>query len=197
MSTRHSLILDHQQSFKEYKENTEEKLKALKDCEEKVSRLTLDKGLLKTELEQYRKQVEEMGAGNAANVEAASALKQGIQQLEVTKKGLTAENETLRKTINDLQEKLKASEQKITDHYEAEIRKLSTALSKETTKLDGLNGLIKVLQNSDNATQQESRQMKEQCKKLDEKYKNQAAEFAKIFKVCLRVIIHNLPVSSS
>ncbi|KAF2659829.1 hypothetical protein K491DRAFT_590472 [Lophiostoma macrostomum CBS 122681] len=182
VNIQHSLILEHQQSFENYKENVDSKLNDIKDLHEKVSRLTLDKGLLKTELDNYRQQIDTMTTGNAASLQVTAELKKDVQGLQSSNKDLTTENETLRNAINELQEKLKAKEHRITDYYEAEIRKLTGALGNEAKKIEGLEGLIKALQSGDDAVQKESKQIKASLKTLEEKYKNQASEFSKAFK---------------
>jgi chromosome segregation ATPase len=175
--------LEHQQSFENYKENVDTKLNALKDLNEKVSRLTLDKGLLKTELDKFRQQLDEMTTGNVASLKTAAELKKDVLGLQSSNQDLTTENDTLRNAINELQEKLKAKEHRITDYYVTEIRRMTGALGNESKKIEGLEGLIKALQSGDDAVQKESKQIKASYKTLEEKYKNQAAEFSKAFKV--------------
>ena len=45
VNLQHSLILEHQQAFLNFKEDTEPKVKERTELQERVSRLTLDKGM--------------------------------------------------------------------------------------------------------------------------------------------------------
>jgi chromosome segregation ATPase len=78
VNLQHTLILEHQQAFQDYKADVEPKLNELNDLQERVSRLTLDKGLLRTELDKTQHQVEAMRADKDE-----SAKKIGVVQKEL------------------------------------------------------------------------------------------------------------------
>ena len=62
VNLQHNLILDHQQVFQDYKADVEPKLKQLSDMHERVSRLTLDKGLMRTELDKTQQELQAVQA---------------------------------------------------------------------------------------------------------------------------------------
>lgn len=181
--SRHSLILEHQQSFQDYKTQTDLKLKELNELQERVSRLTLDKGLLRTELDKYMNLFHEAKASNATVAETIRDLRKELHNLKEMKKELGDENETLKSTVSGLQEKLTAAEHRITDEYEKDIHRLNEVLGKEAQKQAGLQSLIKNLQSGGSTVKKESEKLKAEFKGLQEKFKNQGEEFSRTFSV--------------
>jgi hypothetical protein len=181
---RHSLILDHQQTFKEYKEQTESKLKAINELQERVSRLTLEGGLLKTELDNCQTLLKQ---ANATNTEATSKLQNDLQAAEASKVKLERENEELRNAVTKLQVDLEATELQVAERYEQQLHQKDEALSKAVAEKEDLEKRNKGLQDSEmrarNYARKEFEQLKAETEILREKYNNQVAEYSKLFSV--------------
>jgi chromosome segregation ATPase len=141
---------------------------------------------LKSEIDNYQKQLAESSAALDRSSKAASNLQKELGDIRGTKADLAKENDTLRHAIDELQDKLKAAEQRITDRYEAELRKKTEALSKETEKITGLESLIENLTNDNRQFKRQCGQLKEQMTKLQEKYQSQAGEYSSTFTVSLK-----------
>jgi RNA binding exosome subunit len=96
---------------------------------------------------------------------------------------MATEGDRFRKTIGDLQEKLKAAEQKATGYYEKEIRRVTEQYEQESQKTKALDALAKALRSGDTENKKACEKLKSQLHMLQEKYKNQSAEHSKLFMV--------------
>jgi hypothetical protein len=184
IACRHSLILDHQRTFKEYKEQTESKLKDINELQERVSRLTLKGGLLKTELDNCQTLLKQ---ANATNTEATSKLQNDLQAAEASKVKLERENGELRNAVTKLQVDLEATELQVAERYEQQLHQKDEALSKVAAEKEDLEKRNKGLQDSEvrarNYARKEFEQLKAETEIFREKYNNQAAEYSKLFSV--------------
>jgi chromosome segregation ATPase len=113
VNTQHNLLLQQQEAFQNYRSRTDSSLKELESLQERVSRLTLEKGNFKTEVDKYKAMLEQEIAGKAEDHKTADALQKELETLVSSKKQLEVENETLRKTTTDTIGQLKHTEQKL------------------------------------------------------------------------------------
>jgi hypothetical protein len=113
LKTQHNLLLEQQEAFQNYRSRTDPSLKELKNIQERVSRLTLEKGNFKTEVDKYKAMLEQEIASKAEDRKTTDALQKELETLITSKKQLEMENETLRKTATDTLGQLKNTEQKL------------------------------------------------------------------------------------
>ena len=184
VNIQHNLILEHQEAFQDYKSQTAAKLRELEDLRERVPRLTLEKGNLRTEIDRYQQLLERELSTKAEDFQKADALQRELQQLVASKKDLLIENETLRKTLSELQEKTKTMEQHIADRFTAELQAKADQLAKETEKHTSLNALIKTLEGGESTARMEADKVKLEIETLHKNYDAQAVEHAQAFTVC-------------
>ncbi|KAF2122783.1 hypothetical protein BDV96DRAFT_639350 [Lophiotrema nucula] len=176
VNLQHSLILEHQQAFLNYKETTEPKLKERTELQERVSRLTLDKGLLKTELDNQAKASETLRTDSAEAKKTTDELRSEIDSLLSSKKRLESDNKALQEAVSKVQERLTTEQQASTDRYDQEVRRLNDQLNKGAQKIAGLDSLIKTLQTK--AKQYDA--LKQEYDTQQMKAKNQGSEFANL-----------------
>ncbi|KAF2822191.1 hypothetical protein CC86DRAFT_331032 [Ophiobolus disseminans] len=181
VNLQHGLILEHQQAFQDYKASTAAKLKELEDLRERVSRLTLEKGNFKDEIDKYAQLLDTEQANKAGELKKAEAHQEELKALRVSKKELLAEVEGLQKTISDLQEKMQAAEQQVTDRFTAELKAKTDQLAKETTKTTSLTTLLSTLKAHESNAKIEIEKLKTESKLVNEKYNRMAAEHAQAF----------------
>jgi chromosome segregation ATPase len=113
VNTQHNLLLEQQEAFQNYRSRTDSSLKELETLQERVSRLTLEKGNFKTEVDKYKAMLEQEIASKAEDRKTADALQKELETLVSSKKRLEVENETLRNTTTDTIGQLKHTEQKL------------------------------------------------------------------------------------
>lgn len=184
INTQHNLILEQQEAFQRHKAQTASKLKGLVSLQERVSRLTLEKGNFRTEVDKYKELLEQETAKQAEDLKTAEELQKELETLIFSKKQLQEENETLRKTTTDMLEQLKNTEQRVTDRFTKELEDKVEELQKETAKTASLNTLINTLKNGESTTKKELDKAKSENRLLSVKYTNQASEHATAFTVC-------------
>lgn len=185
VNIQHGLILEHQQAFQDYKASTATKLKELDELRERVSRLTLEKGNFKDEIDKYAQLLDKEQSTKAEDLKKAEALQKELDTLTASKKQLLAEVEGLQKTIDDLQEKMQATEQQITDRFTAELKDKTDQLAKETTKSANLTAHLNGLEGQESNAKMEIAKLKADIELVNEKYDRVAAEHAQAFSVCL------------
>lgn len=183
VNTQHTLILEQQDAFQHYKAQTASKLKELEGLQERVSRLTLEKGNFRTEVDKYKELLEQKTAKQAEDLTAADALQKELEKLVASKKQLHAENETLRKTTTEILEQLKNTEQRVTERFTKELTARAEELQKESAKTISLNTLINTLKSGESATKKELEKSKTENRLLSVKYNNQSSEHAASFAV--------------
>ncbi|KAF1849490.1 uncharacterized protein K460DRAFT_305703 [Cucurbitaria berberidis CBS 394.84] len=181
VNIQHNLILEHQEAFLEYKTQTAAKLKEVEDFQERVSRLTLEKGNFRTEVDKYKHLLEKEMTTRAEDLQKADALQKELETLAASKQQLVTETETLRNALSDFQEKMKTTEQQITGRLTAEIQATADQLAKETQKTTSLSAAINTMKNGNSTARMEADKVKLENKALTEKYKEQSAEHAQAF----------------
>ncbi|RII16447.1 hypothetical protein CUC08_Gglean002885 [Alternaria sp. MG1] len=181
VNIQHNLILEHQEAFLAYKEQTSSKLKELEDLQERVSRLTLEKGNFRTEIDKYMQLLEEERSTKAEDLRKVTGIEKELETLVDSKKQLLAESDTLRKALQDVQTKMKSSEQEITDRFTTQLKSTADLLAKETQKTTALNTMISQLKGGESTARLDADKSKKENKVLNEKYAHQAAEHAQTF----------------
>ncbi|ORY13140.1 hypothetical protein BCR34DRAFT_535926 [Clohesyomyces aquaticus] len=182
VNIQNTLILEQQQAFLDYKASTEKKLKNLGELQERCSRLTLERGLLTTERDTFKQQVEASCASSEEGLKVVEYLQAEVSKLQVSKQELVSDNDSLRKDVSDLQNQLESMKQKISDHFEKEVSRLNDLLSKESQKCVALDSLVRTLRSGDSGMKAELDKMKELQRNQQLKFTNQANEFAAINK---------------
>jgi DNA repair exonuclease SbcCD ATPase subunit len=183
VNIQHSLILEHQEAFLAHKERTADKLKELEGLQERVSRLTLEKGNFRTEIDKYMHLLEQERSTKAEDLHKVGALEKELETLVESNKQLLAEVDTLRKALQDLQAKMQVDGQETADRFTAQLKSTVDLLSKETQKTTALNTMISQLKGGESTARLEAEKAKKENRALNEKYSNQAAEHAKAFAV--------------
>jgi chromosome segregation ATPase len=186
VNLQHGLILEHQQAFQEYKEMTASRLKELEDLQERVSRLTLEKGNFRGEIDKYTKLLEQEQSTKADELKKVVDLHKELETLVASKKQLQDETEVLRKTTGDLEEKTAAAEQKLVDRYTSELKAKDDQLGREATKIMSLNTLINSLKGDEGNNKKEVEKLRMELKNLNEKYTRMGVEHSKAFAVSYR-----------
>ncbi|KAF3009896.1 hypothetical protein E8E13_010852 [Curvularia kusanoi] len=178
VNTQHNLILEQQEAFQDHKMQTASKLEELAQLQERVSRLTLEKGNFRTEVDKYKALLENETASKAEDVKTADALHKELETLISSKKQLEAENDMLRKTTADMLEQIKNAEQKVTDRFSKELAAKSEELQKLSVKAASLNSLMNTLKSDETTAKKELEKLKNENRLISVKYTNQAAEQA-------------------
>ncbi|CAO2651834.1 Nn.00g001170.m01.CDS01 [Neocucurbitaria sp. VM-36] len=181
VNIQHSLILEHQEAFQDYKAQNAGKLKELEDLQERNSRLTLEKGNLRTEIDKYKQSLTESKLAKTKILQKADALEKELETLVSSKNQLSIENETLRKKLSDAQETTNATEQRITARTTAELQAKDEQLSKEVQKSTSLSVMLNTMKGDESTARLELDKIRLENKALNEKYTNQSAEHAQAF----------------
>lgn len=183
VNIQHSLILEHQEAFQAYKKQRSGKLKELEDLRERVSRLTLEKGNLRDEIDRYVKLLEKERSTNACTLPKVLCLEKELETLVESKKQLLVEADTLRKALEDDHAKMAAVKQEITDRFTGELKSTADLLSKESQKTTALSSMINQFKGGESTARLEADKSKQENMALKSKYDYQAAEHAKAFAV--------------
>lgn len=181
VNIQHSLILDHQEAFQEYKAQTTKKLEELQELQERVSRLTLEKGNFRTEVDKYVQLLEEERSTKSEDLRKVVALQKELDTLVASKKELLAEIDALRKQLGDFHGKMEVTEQDITERFTRELKSKAELLEKETQKTNSLNAMMRQLKSGESLARLEADKAKKENVALSERYSNQAAEHGKAF----------------
>lgn len=183
INTQHDLILEQQDAFQDYKAQTASSLKELQGLQERISRLTLEKGNFRTEVEKYKELLQNEMARNAEKLKAEHALHETLKAFESSRQQLQAENESLRKTATDQLEQLKSAEQTATDRITRELATKSGELQDASAKVNSLSTLLATLRNGEISLKKELEKVKNDNRLISVKYNNQTAEHARAFSV--------------
>jgi chromosome segregation ATPase len=127
--------------------------------------------------------LEEERSTKAEDLRKVADLEKELETPVDSKKQLLAEIDTLRKALQDLQEKTKSSEQETTDRFTTQLKSTAEMLAKETQKTTALNTMISHLKGGESTARLEADKAKKENKALNERYSNQATEHAKAFAV--------------
>ncbi|KAJ4351152.1 uncharacterized protein N0V89_006491 [Didymosphaeria variabile] len=171
------LHLEQQQAYKDVEANANNRTTEL---QERLTRIHMEHGLLKTELEGTNAQLKKAQATENDAVKAREELEEKLSMLKESKDSLSAKNANIRGTIKDLENKLQAAEKKATEHYEKELRSLTDQLQKEHQKATSLEANLKMLRQADETSRREVEKAKAESKLLSEKYNDQSREYAKV-----------------
>lgn len=166
-----------------YKEQTDAKLRGLEALNERVSRLTLEKGNLRTEVDKYAKILEEERSVKEETLSKVSALKKEIETFKDSNKQLLAEIDTLQKRQDDRPDEAKRAKQEAEQRFAAELKSLNDELAEQTKKTTALQAIVEKLGESERTAELEAENAKKENKALGEKFDVQAAEHAKLLKV--------------
>lgn len=166
-----------------YKEQTDAKLRDMEALNERVSRLTLEKGNLRTEVDKYTKLLENEHSTKEESLAKVGALQKEIDTLTNSNKQLLAEMDTLRKSQNDRPDEAKRVQQEAEQRFTAELKSVTDKLAEQTEKATAFQTMVAKLGESERIAKLEVENVKKENKSLGEKYDIQAAEHAKLFKV--------------
>jgi hypothetical protein len=183
VSLQHGLILEHQQAFQDYKAQTVSKLKEIEELQERVSRLTLEKGHFRGEIDKYAKMLELEQATKAEDLQKAEALQKELETIATSKNELLLEVEGLEKTISELHEKVQTTEHEITARYTNKLQAKSNMLEKETIKTASLSATVNTLKEQESSAKQEMAKANAAIKTVTEKYSRMATEHSQTFSV--------------
>jgi chromosome segregation ATPase len=189
VNLQHSLILEHQQAFQDYKATTDPKLGQLKALEQQVSRLTLDKGLVKQQFTELQEELERFKISKVEDIKKLEDLHKEVNSLLAVKNSLSGEISTLRKALSELQDRIKIEQQQATDRYDQEVRQKTEQIAKEEQKAAGLHKLVTELKNRNCDTQKELNEQTKTNKAQQEKFDNLSRAHAKAFNVSFSVLI--------
>ncbi|KAF1927664.1 uncharacterized protein M421DRAFT_421507 [Didymella exigua CBS 183.55] len=181
INTQHNLILEQQDAFQNYKAQVASKFKELENLQERVSRLTLEKGNLRTEVHRYKELLEQEYARKIEYLKTTGALQKELETLVASKKQAQAANEILRNTTTDMLEQLKTTEQRVTDRFTNELKAKAEQLQKETVKTRSLDTLVNTLKDTGGTIKKELEKIKNENRLLNVKYSNQTSEYATAF----------------
>jgi predicted nucleic acid-binding Zn-ribbon protein len=185
VNLQHGLILEHQQAFQDFKAKTATKLAELEELQESVSRLTLEKGNYRGEIDKYLQMLEQESATKVEDQKKLKALQTELATLNTSKQNLVAETETLRKTISGLEDEIKAAQQVAADRSAVEHQAKEDQLAKESTKIAHLNTVIEALKGDGGNSKKEVEKLKTEFRLLNDKYIRMGAEHAQAFNVSL------------
>jgi len=178
------LILQHQEAFQNHKAQTESKLKDVESLKDRTSRLTLEKGNLRTELDECLQQLEQERSQIAKYALETESVQKEFDMLVGSNKQLNDEVNTLRKKLEDVHGKQDATEQEIADRFSARLKSSADSLAKETDKIDALNAMVFQLKEAGNTARLNIDKAEKENAALQAKYNIQSAEHGKAFTVC-------------
>lgn len=188
VNLQHSVILEQQQSYQDFKAQMATRLKELEDLRERSSRLVLEKGNLKDEIDKYVKMLDKEQNTKAADLEKINGLQKELEALIGIKTELLVEVDRLQKVISDMQDKSQAAERKIADDFVEQLKIKADQLAKETAKSVQLATLLNQLksQEANDKTangKTANDKLKADNKMIKEKYDAMSSEHAQAFKV--------------
>ncbi|KAF2709888.1 hypothetical protein K504DRAFT_246448 [Pleomassaria siparia CBS 279.74] len=169
VNIQHSLVLEQQQAFQDYKAKTEPKLRELREYEEKISRMLLEKGALKHDLDSSLQQLEKVKASKEVAINNDYALRGQVVSLTAAKETLEIENSSMRASLDELQDQTNA------------LRQNADLFDKEKQKTLHLGTVVETLKSKIEEVVRELEQAKASARAHDEKFKNQANEHARAF----------------
>ncbi|KAL6708611.1 hypothetical protein ACN47E_002592 [Coniothyrium glycines] len=181
VNIQHNLILEHQEAYRDYKAQTATKLEELTELKERVSRLTLEKGNFRTEIDKYRLLLESELSTKVEDARKAEALQKELKTLATVKQQLVSESDTLRHLVTQLQEQLENKEEQVAQRFVTDLKIKTEELAKESQKAAGLTAMIAILKDAGNSARLEADKANQDLKLLGEKYKNQTAEYTNAF----------------
>ncbi|KAF2851606.1 hypothetical protein T440DRAFT_54117 [Plenodomus tracheiphilus IPT5] len=181
INIQHNLILEHQEAVQAYKEQNAAKLKGVEDLQGQVSRLTLEKGNFRNEIDNYRQLLEKEHIAKAVELKKADTLEEELRTLVASKTLLLAEVDGLRKALQDLQAKMQQTEQQLAEKFTAELKSQAHQIEEKTQKIMDLKSLVDLNKLDATTTQMQAEKLGQENATLKEKYGQQTAEHAQAF----------------
>ena len=178
VNIQHNLILEQQQGFQEYKSQVEAKLEDLQQLHNRVSRLTLEKSNLRTEIDRYQIMLEKEISDKSNELEKAESLQKEHALLLASNAALQAENDTLRTTRDDTAKKLSTVDKTVTERFTAELEIQSEKLNKSNSKIATLDALVNTLKAREAVAKKEADKSKAEYSSTKKKYDQQSTEYA-------------------
>ncbi|KAF2014961.1 hypothetical protein BU24DRAFT_451876 [Aaosphaeria arxii CBS 175.79] len=182
VNIQHSLILEHQASFKRYKDQTEEKLQQLTELTERASRLNLEKGLFRAEIEKYQKQIEEIKSGGEKHSKETAELSKELNAIREAKSALEKDCDEARKAIAELKQRTEKGNQELRNVHSKELAEANTQLKNALFKHDTLKTHSATLEKKSADFEKEAKQKEEELNMAKDKFNNQSLEFSKLFR---------------
>lgn len=159
-------------------------MKDVENLQERVSHLTLEKGNLRTEIDDCMQLLAHERSQGSDNILKTESLQKELEVLVDSNKLLHAEIATLRKRLEDGHSKANATQQETSDRFTAELKSRADLLAKETDKTKALNAMITKLKEAEGTARLDFDRAKKENQGLNTKYYNQTAEHSKAFAVC-------------
>ncbi|KAI8943052.1 hypothetical protein NX059_001088 [Plenodomus lindquistii] len=181
VNIQHNLILEHQEAFQDYKEQNAAKLKDLEDLQERVSRLTLEKGNFRDEIDKYKQLLSQEQLTKAEELKKTEAVQEELRTIAASKTLLTTELDALRKTLAEHQVKMQQTEEHVATKYKAELQSQADRIAKEARENADLKSIVDARQKESSATQMQVEKLRQEHGALKQKYDQQTAEYARAF----------------
>ena len=159
-------------------------MKDVETLEDHASRLTLEKGNLRTELDECLQQLEQERSQIAKYALKTESVQKELDILIGFNEQLNDEVTTLRKKLEEVHGRQDAAEQEITDRFSARLKSSADSLMKETNKIEALNAIVFQLKEAENTACLNADKAEKENVALQAKYKIQSAEHGTVFTVC-------------
>lgn len=169
VNLQHGLILEQQQAYKDHKARTEGQLQERDELKDRLSRLTLEKGHLRTELDEQSHIILEGVTTRAENSEKMTTLQQDNDKHE-------AEITELSNTITSMREKQDAIKKDFTERFTAEIHRKDEQLAKKSAE-------CVTLKEENSRLTMEAEKGKEEKSRMEKKLAYMSHEHATLFSV--------------
>ncbi len=183
LNIQSSLIIEQQEAFNDYKLQIAGRLQELQNLHDQVSRLTLEKGHIRAELEESNKLLAEEKAAKKKVNQVCDSLRHEQEALLTSETNLQAECDTLRMELGELQEKSKSTEQQTVGRLTAELQAKVDELAKVAQKITDLNAEIRAMKDETVNAKMETEKLKTENKTVSEKYKMLSGEHGVAFTV--------------
>lgn len=177
VTIQNNLIREQQAAFDNFKDETSSKLKDMETLKERVSRLTLEKGIYRTEVDTLKQQLDQESLLKVNMRKECDTLHSKLKDLLDANKDLAMEREKLRRNIHDVQENAEEVEPKVTNGFGKDLK---DALSAEQLKSASLTVKVDTLTTKESAARVEVDRMKQELKAFDHKYNQLATQYAQI-----------------
>lgn len=158
-------------------------MKDLEDLNDRVSRLTLEKGNLRTEVESCNQLLGKERAIKDEALSKVNALQKEIETLVSSNKRLQTELDMLRKNQDDRPNQMKLIQQEVEQRFAAQLKAATDKLEDETKKTAALQATTTTLGEFERIAKLEAENVKNENKALSAKYDKQVAEHARAFTV--------------
>ncbi|KAF2201608.1 hypothetical protein GQ43DRAFT_31185 [Delitschia confertaspora ATCC 74209] len=176
IASHHATIGELEIAFSKYRRDTDSKLKDLTDLQERVSRLTMSKSLLKEDMVKAKAEVN-------AGLKLNKKLQQQKDAVQAEKAELAAENGALKKAVKAGEEKLTKAVEETKQLDSPQMHHLTEELGKEAQKYRTLQEQVTASKKSELRLKDELEQIQSLQNMQAQKFSNQSVEFAKLLQV--------------